>query len=106
MYKVVNIKNLREYKDKIDPKNNCTITELNAIFNNKQLNDDEKFIQFDKLLGNHGIESVLLENNKLVEYSNTGDIFTMTIIKFNDKLRFASWFDVAENFGVKDVNPN
>lgn len=55
----------------------------------------------DALLGTFGIEAFQTRNGKWVEYLNTGDTYSPTIVRMNGHYRIASWGDIADRYGSR-----
>lgn len=55
----------------------------------------------DALLGTFGIEAFQTRNGTWVEYLNTGDTYSPTIVRMNGHYRIASWGDIAERYGSR-----
>ena len=63
-------------------------------------NNGRRIRAIDRLLGNHGIESVRFKNGtKAFTYSNTGETYAATVILFASAFRVASWGDIVERAG-------
>lgn len=55
----------------------------------------------DALLGTFGIEAFQTRNGTWVEYLNTGETYSPTIVRMNGHYRIASWGDIAERYGSR-----
>jgi len=55
----------------------------------------------DALLGTFGIEAFQTRNGTWVEYLNTGETYSETIIRMKGNYRIASWGDIAERYGSR-----
>ena len=84
---IVNKVNLEDFKDDIDPKNETTVFELVRV---ASVHSHDALVELDKLLNNHGVETEFLSDGTYIEYSNTGDIYCMTIVFVDGKLMLAS----------------
>jgi superfamily II RNA helicase len=85
---------LSELKDELDPKNETTEEALIAACVD---NSYETLIELDKLLNNHGVETIRLNGSELC-YSNTGDSYALTVCLFQGKLEFKCFADYEEEF--------
>lgn len=87
---IVNKGNLEDFKDDIDPKNETTVSELVMAASEHSY---DALVELDKLLNNHGVETEFLSDGSQIEYSNTGDIYTMTIVLIDGELKLACLAD-------------
>jgi hypothetical protein len=55
----------------------------------------------DALLGTFGIEAFQTRNGTWVEYLNTGETYSPTIVRMNGHYRIASWGNIAERYGSR-----
>jgi hypothetical protein len=95
---LVNEIKIKAYKDELDPKNETTVEQLiNEI-------DDsyEALERLDKLLNNHGVETITLGNGQDFSYSNTGFIYSTTFVLYNGRLRISTYSSYVERYEIKD----
>lgn len=55
----------------------------------------------DALLGTFGVEAFQTRDGTWVEYLNTGDTYSPTIVLMSGNYRIASWGDIAERHGSR-----
>ena len=78
--------------------------ELYDIIKNSDLDEIEKLEMIDGILGNYGIEHIENKwtNKKPFLYSNPGDPYITTVIKYiNGNFVIRCWGDIVERGGYK-----
>lgn len=68
---------------------------------NPPTTSDVRLHCLDALLGTFGIEAFQTRNGTWVEYLNTGETYSPTIVRMNGNYRIASWGDIAERYGSR-----
>lgn len=68
---------------------------------NPPTTSDVRLHCLDALLGTFGVEDFQTRNGTWVEYLNTGETYSPTIVRMNGNYRIASWGDIAERYGSR-----
>lgn len=68
---------------------------------NPPTTSDVRLHCLDALLGTFGVEAFQTRNGTWVEYLNTGETYSPTIVRMNGHYRIASWGDIAERYGSR-----
>lgn len=68
---------------------------------NPPTTSDVRLHCLDALLGTFGVEAFQTKNGTWVEYLNTGETYSPTIVRMNGNYRIASWGDIAERYGSR-----
>lgn len=68
---------------------------------NSPKTSDVRLHCLDALLGTFGVEAFQTRNGTWVEYLNTGETYSPTIVRMNGHYRIASWGDIAERYGSR-----
>lgn len=68
---------------------------------NPPTTSDVRLHCLDALLGTFGVEAFQTRNGTWVEYLNTGETYSPTIVRMHGNYRIASWGDIAERYGSR-----
>ena len=68
---------------------------------NPPTTSDVRLHCLDALLGTFGVEAFQTRNGTWIEYLNTGETYSPTIVRMNGNYRIASWGDIAERYGSR-----
>lgn len=64
---------------------------------------DVRMHVLNSLAGFHGVEAYETSRGELVEYLNSGDTYTATLVRFRGSYRVTTWGDIAEHHGAEPV---
>ena len=63
-----------------------------------------RMLLLDKLAETHGVESLALGNGEIVDYLNSGDTYTPTLVFWRGNYRVTDWGTLVECHGSMDLN--
>lgn len=62
-----------------------------------------RLLLLDKIAETHGVETVALGNGEIVDYLNSGDTYTATLVFWHGRYHVTDWGTLVERHGSMDL---
>lgn len=76
---------------------------LNVGYYNPPSKKDMRLLILNKLAETFGVEAIALGNGEIVEYLNTGDTYTPTLLFWRERYHVLDWGTLVERHGSMDL---
>lgn len=76
---------------------------LNKGYHNTPSKKDMRMLLLDKLADTSGVEAVALGNGEIVDYLNSGDTYTPTLVFWRGNYLVTDWGTLVERHGSMDL---
>lgn len=70
---------------------------------NQPTKKEMRMLLLDKLGETHGVEAIALGNGEIVDYLNSGDTYTPTLVFWRGNYRVTDWGTLVERHGDMDL---